>query len=649
MSADAATAAIVPIRVTTEHATAEAFIAVFCKYCDRSSFFLPTTQSPPPVGVEIEFQVALSTGERVLRGIGTVNAVFPTVENPWGASGVHLLIKKMTTASSEMFAKLRAARGNTASMTLLGIPVITKPPAAIGTDDAVPVALPPRVRTATGPIPLPIPVTPATQTQPLRRVSTIAPWEPPLTGRIPTQPNPAIPRTRTHVGTGTTPPPQVRARRPSMEPIIGERTPGSPHILPANPLAEMSDDGISAFIDSATFLTEGSEGEPQKPPKPEASAAAAEPAPLPAAPTRAPTPLPIRVPSVVPPQAVAPKRAPTPAPIAAVAPKRAPSPVSVVDAIPIEVPVAKPEPKQGPSPVSVVDAIPIEVAAAEPMTKRAPTPAPVAAVPPPVKRAPTPLPSSLVPNENPTPIPTLLPAKPIESAEAVAAPRPRRTSRKVAAIGATLITIAIVGIGIAMIDREEATRVEATEPPTSNTPPVAPVEPAAVVEPTPTPVEPEPEPEPEPVEPMPPEAAPTEPCTIVVASRPSGAAVHFDGKPAGRTPLTIPTSCKKHRVTLSRAGFESDLRWVAPSAKKPTASVEIALRRPRHALTVSTKPGGATVFVDGKRAGVTPVTVDVPGFVPSTVKIIKPGHAIVTRKIVSRKKTDKLSVFLQRE
>jgi hypothetical protein len=157
--------AISRIAVATEHATVEQFIASFNRYCDRSAFFLSTTQPPPPIGSEVEFQVSLRGGERMLRGIGTINAAWPTAESPWGAPGVHVGIKKMTSTSSEMFAKLRAARGNTSTMTLLGIPVIPRPPAA-GTDDAIPepLPLPPRVRTNTGPIPLPIPVTPANKT-----------------------------------------------------------------------------------------------------------------------------------------------------------------------------------------------------------------------------------------------------------------------------------------------------------------------------------------------------------------------------------------------------------------------------------------------------------------------------------------------------
>jgi hypothetical protein len=81
------------------------------------------------------------------------------------------------------------------------------------------------------------------------------------------------------------------------------------------------------------------------------------------------------------------------------------------------------------------------------------------------------------------------------------------------------------------------------------------------------------------------------------------------------------------RVTVEREGFNADERRVALSAAQPTVTVEarlVATAPPAPlsttgALVIDSRPPGATVFVDGRRVGTTPMSL--PDLSPGTHRI----------------------------
>ena len=81
------------------------------------------------------------------------------------------------------------------------------------------------------------------------------------------------------------------------------------------------------------------------------------------------------------------------------------------------------------------------------------------------------------------------------------------------------------------------------------------------------------------------------------------------------------------RVTIERNGFKADERRVALSAAQPTVTVEakLASNAPpppaatTGALVIESRPSGATVFVDGRRMGTTPMSL--PDSSPGTHRI----------------------------
>jgi serine/threonine-protein kinase len=165
----------------------------------------------------------------------------------------------------------------------------------------------------------------------------------------------------------------------------------------------------------------------------------------------------------------------------------------------------------------------------------------------------------------------------------------------------------------------------------ADVPPMSAAPPAAVpsaVEPSTAPRTPPPA---EAAKPKPEPAAVARTGRITVRTTPAGARVLVDGKDVGKTPLTVPNLARgAHTVRVMRDGYTSLDRRVSITAGEPTATLSLNLTRtpppaaraaspapaaPANAaraqtsLLVESRPTGATVFLDGKRVGTTPMSL----------------------------------------
>jgi hypothetical protein len=115
---------------------------------------------------------------------------------------------------------------------------------------------------------------------------------------------------------------------------------------------------------------------------------------------------------------------------------------------------------------------------------------------------------------------------------------------------------------------------------------------------------------------------------ITVRTTPAGARVTIDGKDVGKSPLTIPNLARgTHTVRVIRDGYSTVERRVVITPSQPASTLTLNLARataPSAArppapsesespltasLMIESRPSGATVFVDGKRVGTTPLAI----------------------------------------
>jgi hypothetical protein len=97
--------------------------------------------------------------------------------------------------------------------------------------------------------------------------------------------------------------------------------------------------------------------------------------------------------------------------------------------------------------------------------------------------------------------------------------------------------------------------------------------------------------------------------TAVLESEPPGAAVLIDGKNVGETPLTTELPVGKHIVDFRRQGVTRSIPIDVAKGRSTSTRIEWTVKRVG-TLSVQSEPKGATVVLDGKERGATPITLD---------------------------------------
>lgn len=131
-------------------------------------------------------------------------------------------------------------------------------------------------------------------------------------------------------------------------------------------------------------------------------------------------------------------------------------------------------------------------------------------------------------------------------------------------------------------------------------------------------------------EPPPPPTATTGTMTVSVVQE--GAEVYIDEQLIGTSPIAPrPLSPGSHTIRVRLPGY-SEYSDVITIERGATADVPVELFALAEALTVTTTPPGAHVFVDGNFAGETPVEVDLADGHHS-VRITSHGYEEVVREL----------------
>jgi len=230
-------------------------------------------------------------------------------------------------------------------------------------------------------------------------------------------------------------------------------------------------------------------------------------------------------------------------------------------------------------------------------------------VPPPPGDEATVLLAPLRPTEEPAPPPTVLmppldanrtlPPEPTIRDAAARAEAPRRPGARpgvplqwALGVAAVVAALALGIVGWALWQRSRAAALPGGEA----TPPVA--------EASPSPLAPTPET---------PALPPGQAGVLRIESEPSGARVSVNGEARGRTPLRLSDlPFGSYRVQVEQRGYEAQAREVSLSAGAASGELRFVLARPappaQGGADVVSTPPGASVSVDGRPVGTTPLT-----------------------------------------
>ena len=135
---------------------------------------------------------------------------------------------------------------------------------------------------------------------------------------------------------------------------------------------------------------------------------------------------------------------------------------------------------------------------------------------------------------------------------------------------------------------------------------------------------------------------------VTLNTEPENAQVWLDGILHGNTPLTAELDAGTHHLELVHPDFAAHITDFSVLPNQPLDLGTIKLDRAANHLLITSEPPDATVFINGSKRGVTPLTVTVLPNTNYTVRFTKPGYRDLSRKVrvtVGESKT--LAVGLQ--
>ncbi len=278
--------------IATRCATVEELLEKFRDRVDPESILVNTVESRE-VGTECAFAILLADRKVAIAGTCVVRDVYADANNPFMRPGMRLAIKRLGPESQKVFDKLVAMRIAPRKMTM-ALPVVAtapgaKPPVPRASAPTAPRPPAPPSRAPTPPSRAPTSPSRA-PTSPSRAPSPVA-----SVAREPARTTPSMqvpvadPAREQLARTPRATPFELEGdarRRPrpagaslqveaegSANPMLGKpaetRTPGSPHVLPANPLTNIPDASLESLVDGHLF---DASTEPRESREPHASA-----------------------------------------------------------------------------------------------------------------------------------------------------------------------------------------------------------------------------------------------------------------------------------------------------------------------------------------------------------------------------------------
>jgi hypothetical protein len=130
--------------------------------------------------------------------------------------------------------------------------------------------------------------------------------------------------------------------------------------------------------------------------------------------------------------------------------------------------------------------------------------------------------------------------------------------------------------------------------------------------------------------------------TVVLASAPEAAEVSLDGKELGVTPLTTELPAGRHTLVLRRGGAVREVEVEVVAGEAVERRVDWAARRTGH-LRIDSTPPGATVVIEGRERGVTPVTIEDLPIGTHTVALRSPSGTVERRVTIAADRTAEIS------
>jgi hypothetical protein len=122
---------------------------------------------------------------------------------------------------------------------------------------------------------------------------------------------------------------------------------------------------------------------------------------------------------------------------------------------------------------------------------------------------------------------------------------------------------------------------------------------------------------------------------VQIDIRPDDATVYINDRKLSRPATSQDIGCGAAVVTAKHPRYADAVERVELTPGK-AATVELRLQRPRHQMTITSSPAGATVKIGPRTVGKTPVTTSVIGFEKAKITMSLAGHQTWSKRVYSR-------------
>ena len=120
---------------------------------------------------------------------------------------------------------------------------------------------------------------------------------------------------------------------------------------------------------------------------------------------------------------------------------------------------------------------------------------------------------------------------------------------------------------------------------------------------------------------------------VRLSSIPAAAAVKVDGRLLGKTPIELELAAGAHDIEISADRYKTWRGRAEVGAGQPVALPEVRLEPADGRLAIRSQPTGASVLVDGRYVGQTPVEADVGPGKEHEIQLSKTGYERASRKV----------------
>ena len=120
---------------------------------------------------------------------------------------------------------------------------------------------------------------------------------------------------------------------------------------------------------------------------------------------------------------------------------------------------------------------------------------------------------------------------------------------------------------------------------------------------------------------------------VSIASAPEGADIYINDIRKGKTPLVLhDLTAGEYEISIRKDGFETHTEPLVVNGSA-TTEVTAILTQNYGALQIESDPPGAEVYIDGRKSGVTPVTLARIENGDHTVKVVRSGYDTWTNQV----------------